>query len=317
MPAETSERTPEQWSRWRLAYLLDWHRREAKAVWWEYYRLVEMPEEDLFDEPSAVAGLEFVERVEIRAQQEDRQTHGFGRRSLPIPAAGNGNSRRRRCEADRRRQVWRGRSGRPEPRGRWMCGKERSTPRPIRQRSLRTVTCRPRSSRTRSFGLARRVATGADATLVQRLLRADPPTLRTVPFAARDTESAVEFAVRIANELDNTVLAIQGPPGAGKTFTGARMICALVEQGKRVGVTATSHKVIRNLLDDVAKMSATSGIATRLAQKVGEREEERNAGGAVTEVEDNDEALSFSRTAPPMSLVEPLGFGPGRTLPRR
>ena len=38
-------------------------------------------------------------------------------------------------------------------------------------------------------------------------------------------------------------------------------------------------------------MSATEGIATRLAQKVGEREEECNTGGAVTEVEDNGEAL--------------------------
>jgi uncharacterized protein len=86
-------------------------------------------------------------------------------------------------------------------------------------------------------------------------------------------------------------MAIQGPPGAGKTFTGARMICALVERGKRVGVTATSHKVIRNLLDNIATMSATSGIATRLAQKVGESEEERDTGGAVAEVEDNGEAL--------------------------
>src|SRR6266550_2990033 len=66
VPPETSKLTSvEQWSRWRLAYLLDWHRREAKAAWWEYYRLVEMMEEDLFDEPSAVAGLEFVERVEV------------------------------------------------------------------------------------------------------------------------------------------------------------------------------------------------------------------------------------------------------------
>jgi predicted RecB family nuclease len=38
VPAEASERTPEQWARWRLAYLLDWHRREEKANWWEYYR---------------------------------------------------------------------------------------------------------------------------------------------------------------------------------------------------------------------------------------------------------------------------------------
>jgi uncharacterized protein len=102
----------------------------------------------------------------------------------------------------------------------------------------------------------------------------------------------VEFAVRIADKLDNTVLAIQGPPGAGKTFTGARMICALVQQGKRVGVTATSHKVIRKLLDDTAKMALSSGIAMKLAQKVGDdKEPEQNSAGGVVEVEDNGEAL--------------------------
>src|SRR5262249_17681360 len=108
------------------------------------------------------------------------------------------------------------------------------------------------------FRAGEAVAAGTCATLGQRLLRADPPPLGALPFASHDRESAVEFAVRVANNLDNTVLAIQGPPGAGKTFTGARMICALVEQGKRVGVTATSHKVIRKLLDDTDKMSAQS-----------------------------------------------------------
>ena len=51
-------------ARWLLAYLLDWHRREDKASWWDYFRLLDLPEEDLFDEPRAIAGLEFVECVE-------------------------------------------------------------------------------------------------------------------------------------------------------------------------------------------------------------------------------------------------------------
>jgi hypothetical protein len=144
------------------------------------------------------------------------------------------------------------------------------------------------------FRAGEAVAGGTCTKLVQRLLRADPPTLRTFPFAARDGESAVEFAARVANQLDNTVLAIQGPPGAGKTFTGARMICALVEKGKRVGVTATSHKVIRKLLDDTDKMSAKSGIAIRLGQKVGDdKEPEQDSVGGVTEVQDNGEALTL------------------------
>ena len=57
------------------------------------------------------------------------------------------------------------------------------------------------------------------------------------------------------------VLPIQGPPGSGKTYTGARMIVALVAAGKRVGVVANSHKVIGNLLDEVAE-----GRRSRLGQ---------------------------------------------------
>jgi hypothetical protein len=47
IPEDRRERSDEQQARWLLAYLLDWHRREDKAVWWEYYRLKELPEEEL------------------------------------------------------------------------------------------------------------------------------------------------------------------------------------------------------------------------------------------------------------------------------
>ena len=58
VPPEASQSPMhEQHPRWLLAYLLDWHRREDKAAWWEYFRLRELPEEDLLDEPQAIAGL--------------------------------------------------------------------------------------------------------------------------------------------------------------------------------------------------------------------------------------------------------------------
>ncbi len=59
--------------------------------------------------------------------------------------------------------------------------------------------------------------------------------------------------------LDRTVLAIQGPPGAGKTHAGARMIRALVAARKRVGITANSHAVIRNLLTEVQSQAEKAG----------------------------------------------------------
>ncbi len=69
----------------------------------------------------------------------------------------------------------------------------------------------------------------------------------------RSAEQSAEEAARdLVTRLDRSYLAIQGPPGSGKTWTGARMILDLVAQGRKVGVTANSHKVIGKLLDDVA-----------------------------------------------------------------
>ncbi len=54
---------PEQRARWLLAYLLDWHRREDKATWWEYFRLRDLTDDELTEEPEAIAGMEFAARV--------------------------------------------------------------------------------------------------------------------------------------------------------------------------------------------------------------------------------------------------------------
>jgi uncharacterized protein len=65
IPAEPGERSEEQQGLWLLAHLLDFHRREAKAPWWEFFRLRELTDEELFDERAAVAGLRFVRRLGI------------------------------------------------------------------------------------------------------------------------------------------------------------------------------------------------------------------------------------------------------------
>ena len=45
LPAEPKDRTPEQAARWLLAHALDWHRREEKVKWWEFFRMKEFSDE--------------------------------------------------------------------------------------------------------------------------------------------------------------------------------------------------------------------------------------------------------------------------------
>ena len=63
VPVDRDERTPEQQAQWILAQLLEWHRREDKAIWWEYFRLIDLSDEELLDERVVISGLRFVERV--------------------------------------------------------------------------------------------------------------------------------------------------------------------------------------------------------------------------------------------------------------
>jgi hypothetical protein len=55
-------------------------------------------------------------------------------------------------------------------------------------------------------------------------------------------ETPLDAAVRLAGSMPGTVLPIQGPPGAGKTYTAARMIVKALELGLRVGITVTRHR---------------------------------------------------------------------------
>jgi len=102
------------------------------------------------------------------------------------------------------------------------------------------------------------------------LLMIEAPKIGGEPIK-QPQETTLETAVRIASAFEPGVFPIQGPPGAGKTHTGARMICALVAAGKRVGVTANSHKVIRNLLDDVLEAGGESGTPVQCMQKVSDK----------------------------------------------
>ena len=63
IPVNFQERSEEQQARWTLAHVLDWHRREEKALWWEYFRLRDLSSEELIEERSGLSGFEFMDAV--------------------------------------------------------------------------------------------------------------------------------------------------------------------------------------------------------------------------------------------------------------
>ncbi|MGE0174337.1 MAG: TM0106 family RecB-like putative nuclease [Oligoflexales bacterium] len=62
------------------------------------------------------------------------------------------------------------------------------------------------------------------------------------------TKEILSQAITIVKNLDHATLCIQGPPGAGKTHVGKNVIAALVEQGYKVGIASNSHHAVNLLL---------------------------------------------------------------------
>ncbi|MGE0816250.1 MAG: TM0106 family RecB-like putative nuclease [Vicinamibacterales bacterium] len=275
--------------RWLLAYLLDWHRREEKVAWWEHFRLAGLAADDLLDESAGVGGLEFVERVDV-----------VFRKGTQTPT---GSVVDRYRYVLQETEVGRGAVKRP---GGDTFGEVVACDRQARTLDIRkgktTADVHPRAVfQSDVFGtgvqqeslLRLSEAAPGGASSGMDLLHRRPPRLTSGALDALPGEPLVDRARRLALSLDRTTLAVQGPPGAGKTYLGAQMIRALVAAGKRVGVVAPSHAVIVNLLDAVAAQASDAHETVRLGRKLGTGEEEdEGTAPAIAGLRGNDDALA-------------------------
>lgn len=290
VPDAAQERSGDQAARWLLSHLLDWHRREVKSEWWEFYRLGELSDEELLYERPALSALNFVERLGVQRNiPTDR--YSFEKQETDIRA------------------------------GEEVCAKKGKVGEVVGidvaarlvdiKKMKKTAEVHPAAVYAKEIGPGTDVladalyrigawveANGIDAAGSYQaardlLLRKSPRLASGSDALLVPGETTIDAAKRIVTILDHSILAIQGPPGAGKTFTAARMICELVRRGKRVGITATSHKVIGNLLKEVVK-AATEEQLTDLncVQKVKQNDKPEQDPPYIQTTVNNKETLA-------------------------
>jgi uncharacterized protein len=247
VPSDREQRSDEQHARWLLAQLLSWHRREAKPDWWAHFNRLAMTEEDLVDDTDSIGGMTYggvVDTVKASVVHEHR-----------FP---------------------------PEQEHKLKVGKTPIDPR----------TDKP-------AGTIVHLDSAAGVVHLKRAAASDAPTPTALIPEKPFDNSAMRTALQrlghwvVANGIDApgpwraardlllrrpphagpSVLPVQGPPGSGKTYTGARMVLDLVRDGKRVGVSALSHKAIGNLLIEIADAAREAGQRVSILQKAGEGDE--------------------------------------------
>ena len=83
--------------------------------------------------------------------------------------------------------------------------------------------------------------------------------------SSNDPNQRLQQVINSVKNLDNSYLTIQGPPGSGKSHTGKHIIAELVKTGAKIGVSSNSHKAINNLLLSTAKFCREEGINATFA----------------------------------------------------
>jgi predicted RecB family nuclease len=286
IPIDPDARTPEQRARWLLAQLLSWHRRESKATYWDFFRRIGLTSAELVEEDLALGQLELVSlsepflptpRARIHRRravyrfppQEHRDIHGRSELFDPRLAqefAGENPWKAWALAADvgtiddqhdTIELIWRSDGPLRHPEA--IVALNRVPDKPLPQALLR---------------LGEWVADhGVDADgpwrAARDLLLRRPPRCGQAdssPLRQSD-ETDLDAACRLVSSLDGGTLAIQGPPGTGKTYTGAEMIVRLLASGRRVGISATSHKVVENALKAVLRAADRTGVDVRAIQK--------------------------------------------------
>ena len=240
--------------RWLAGELLAYHRRAAKPQWWAYYARREMTSGDLIADGEALGGLEVhdslspeeVARSLAHPMTFPPQEHKVAPSSSYEDAETGKSVAVHDVDADRG-VVWvkRGRdSAEPLPRALIPSGPPRTTGHADALERL-ALSVRDRAS---------------VYPVLERLLRNDPPVIVGRSPGDRIQTNHLQELRELARGLDQSTLVIQGPPGTGKTYTGARLITDLVRAGKRVGLTALSHKAIDNLCREIETAAADEGL---------------------------------------------------------
>jgi predicted RecB family nuclease len=252
--------------RWLLAQLLDYHRREGRPQWWAYFHNLTLDPEELEDSSETIGGLEPVgEPAQVKQSYEytlsfPAQEHKIGGPAVD-PATEKGYSVR---VDDERGTVTFQRAialaAEPLP-------KALIPPKPLPTWTQRDAVLR--------------FAKSMDSypALVEILERRRP--------RAR-LDGTLEDA---ALSLDGSYLPVQGPPGSGKTWNGARMAITLMKAGRRVGVTALSHKAIHKFLDDVERAALAEGYGFVGRQKASGEDSRYEGHGLVESTESNEDML--------------------------
>jgi predicted RecB family nuclease len=304
--ADRMEREPEAGRLDQLiGWLVEFHRREEKPMWWRRYDRHNMTIEERVEDRDCLARLARTDRPARKIKRSLGYEYGFDRRQETKIEPGDKclvAGTELKCtvetldEAAGRVEIKIG-SGEVPPPCCCLIPDEWISAEPIKAAVLRYAEAWERGATV--------------SRAVDDLLRRRSPRLRLdggepaawpafgsspvplEPDSARSLASPgmtastdqLPVARDLVARLDGTTLCIQGPPGTGKTYTSAALIVDLLRRGARVGVTGHSHQVILNLMDAVVAAQTREHVPAPLYKVGGKGDDAPPEGSPIQAIE--------------------------------
>ena len=224
-----------------LADLLDFHRRDAKPAWWEFFRHLRMDEAELLADTDAIGAID----CDGQSLREEKRSYVYALTFPPQEFKVGGDAVDPETQDSPGTilsidgetgviELKRGKIRHEEPFPRALIPGG-----PLQTRAQRGALLR--------FG--QEVASGgAEFPAARAILNREPP---------RADLSSLERAVTSA---ERTYVFVQGPPGSGKTWQGAAAAVSLVAAGRKIGIVSQSHKAIHKFLDDFVAHANERGV---------------------------------------------------------
>ena len=246
--------------------LLDFHRRANKPQHWAFYARRDMDLAQLLDDTECLAGLT---QDPDCPPYPDRQSIVYSYRVPPQETKLAAGDRCTRCDTGQSVGAlsYDPTTGRASLR----IGAKKDAPPPHLSIGPERPTD-PQSIIDSLFRFADSfIERDGQYPAVEAFLRRETPRLQGrapgQPLVAPG-QDITAGAVAAACALDQSYLYVQGPPGAGKTYPGARMIAAILSQGRRVGILSNSHKAINLLMSAAMVQARAMGLAPRAVKKI-------------------------------------------------
>lgn len=289
LPDEEPAWTADQAHRALVFQLLDFHRREQKPEWWAYFARAEASDAELVEDSECLGGLVRDHDAPLLKEGRSlRYTYRYPPQETKLRTGAScreirGGQKLNKLEIDPRACTLSFTWAKPEPPPpRLAAGPDQ----PINNKVLADAVFRYADALLEAGARAPTRFRAVDA-----LLRREAPRLHGVEPGRPLIDPGrplLEQAVTLVAALDESALFVQGPPGAGKTYIGSRLLVHLLRQGKRVAVTSNSHHAINNLLAGVEKAAREQGFVFAGAKKSGAPGDDTCLGGdCIEDVFDN------------------------------